>query len=73
MTKTSKLVLCKHLFEALKVVDKPSKVKIDICLCTTFYMSSEPTQSLSTSTIRFNTILSAAQTTGEDEKAAQGD
>jgi len=34
---------------------------------------SEATRNLSTNAIRFHTILSAAQTTGEDEKATQGD
>ena len=37
-----------------------------------YFMSSEATQNLSTSAIRFHTILSAAQTTGEDEKSTQG-
>ena len=37
-----------------------------------YVISSEATQSLSTNAIRFHTILSTAQTTGEDEKATLG-
>ena len=41
-------------------------------LCCYHCMLSEATQSLSTNAIRFHTILSAAQSSGEDEKATQG-
>ena len=48
-----------------------------VCICGNccnmlYYMSLEATQNLSTSAIRFHTILSAAQTTGENEKSTQG-
>jgi len=38
-----------------------------------FIASSETTQNLSTNAVRFHNILSAAQTTGDDEKATQGE